>query len=236
MNHECGSPVPPSSAVPDLPAVGTPGTFAPRRELPADRALDRRLHRRRDRLGVAGAEHPAQLLGPIVRVPLSARRCAATRCGFISTPSFATVAATSAIWSGVTNVSAWPNEADASSTSSANPPGPEPSPFVTWEAAVGRSNGSGAPNPSRPAKLARLLAAGPRPASAYQMFDDHSVAAARSNVPAAALPGARGSGSPRRPGPSCSAFGCSGNVVEGVIAPEPRPAIAVTILNTDPGT
>ena len=29
MNHEWGSPVPPSCAVPDLPAVGTPGTFAP---------------------------------------------------------------------------------------------------------------------------------------------------------------------------------------------------------------
>ena len=29
MNHECGSPVPPSSAVPDLPAVVTPGTLAP---------------------------------------------------------------------------------------------------------------------------------------------------------------------------------------------------------------
>jgi hypothetical protein len=29
MNQECGSPDPPSSAVPDLPAVVTPGTFAP---------------------------------------------------------------------------------------------------------------------------------------------------------------------------------------------------------------
>ena len=29
MNHEFGSPLPPSSAVPDLPAVSTPGIFAP---------------------------------------------------------------------------------------------------------------------------------------------------------------------------------------------------------------
>ena len=36
--------------------------------------------------------------------------------------------------------------------------------------------------------------------------------------------------------PSSSAGGCFLNVVSGVIAPEPRPATAVTILNTDPGT
>ncbi len=36
MNHECGSPLPPSSAVPDFPAVVTPGTLAPGRELPAE--------------------------------------------------------------------------------------------------------------------------------------------------------------------------------------------------------
>ena len=36
--------------------------------------------------------------------------------------------------------------------------------------------------------------------------------------------------------PSYSAGGCFLNVVLDVIAPEPRPAIAVTILNTDPGT
>ena len=30
--------------------------------------------------------------------------------------------------------------------------------------------------------------------------------------------------------------GCSWYVVAGVIAPEPSPAIAVTILNTEPGT
>ncbi len=36
--------------------------------------------------------------------------------------------------------------------------------------------------------------------------------------------------------PSSPASACSGNVVSGVIAPEPRPAIAVTILNTEPGT
>ena len=36
--------------------------------------------------------------------------------------------------------------------------------------------------------------------------------------------------------PSSSAAGCSGNVVEGSIRPLSRPATAVTILNTDPGT
>ena len=46
--------------------------------------------------------------GPIVRVPLRSPVIAVTRCGFMSTPSLAIVAATSAIWSGVTNVSAWP--------------------------------------------------------------------------------------------------------------------------------
>ena len=86
--------------------------------------------------------------GPIVRVP-PVPVIAVTSRGCISTPSFATVEATSAIWSGVTNVSAWPYEAFASSTSSVKPPGCEPSPLVTCETAVGRSNGSGAPKPIR---------------------------------------------------------------------------------------
>jgi hypothetical protein len=68
-----------------------------------------------------------------------------------SSPSFATVAATRAIWRGVTNVSAWPYAALASSTSSVKPPGWLPLPFVTCEAAVGRSNGSGWPKPIRAA-------------------------------------------------------------------------------------
>ena len=42
---------------------------------------------------------------PIVRVPCLPV-IAVTRCGRISSPSFATVDATSPIWSGVTNVSA----------------------------------------------------------------------------------------------------------------------------------
>ena len=45
--------------------------------------------------------------GPIVRVP-SLPVSPVTRRGRISSPSFATVAATSAIWSGVTKVSPWP--------------------------------------------------------------------------------------------------------------------------------
>ena len=72
----------------------------------------------------------------------------------MSTPSLATVEATSAIWSGVTNVSPCPYAAFASSTSSTKPPGSSPRPFVSCDAAVGRSNGSGAPNPSRSANSA----------------------------------------------------------------------------------
>ena len=49
--------------------------------------------------------------GPIVRVPLFSLEIAVTRRGRISSPPLATVEATSAIWSGVTNVSAWPYDA-----------------------------------------------------------------------------------------------------------------------------
>ena len=41
MNHEWGSPVPPSSAVPDLPAVVHARDLGPGRELTAERTLDR---------------------------------------------------------------------------------------------------------------------------------------------------------------------------------------------------
>ena len=55
MNHECGSPEPPSSAVPDLPAVGTPGTLAPDVNCRPQVALDGLEHRRGDRVGVGRA-------------------------------------------------------------------------------------------------------------------------------------------------------------------------------------
>ena len=98
----------------------------------------------------------------------------------MSSPSFATVAATSAIWSGVTNVSAWPYAAFASSTSSLKPPGAEPSPFVTWDTAVGKSKGIGLSNPSRPAESAIFSPPVSSPARANQMFEDTSVACGRS--------------------------------------------------------
>ena len=69
----------------------------------------------------------------------------------MSSPPLATVDATSAIWSGVTNVSAWPYDALASSTSSRKPPGSLPSPPVTCDTAVGRSNGIAASKPIRSA-------------------------------------------------------------------------------------
>ena len=108
MNHECGSPVPPSSAVPDLPAVVTPGTLAP---------VVKRWPRSPSTASTiaavmasasSGVDDPADRLGPDRRASRSCRSIAVTSCGRISSPSLATVAATSAIWSGVTNVSAWP--------------------------------------------------------------------------------------------------------------------------------
>ena len=108
MNQECGSPVPPSSAVPDLPAVVTPGTLAPAVNcrpsgpstawtiaaviaVASPRSMTRRI--------VLGPDRAASRCSPVIAV---------TRRGCISSPSLATVAATRAIWSGVTNVSAWP--------------------------------------------------------------------------------------------------------------------------------
>ena len=108
MNQECGSPEPPSSAVPDLPAVVTPLTLAP--------VVNRRPSRPSTAWTMAALIAAASAAGitrpiddePIVRLPLRRPVIAVTSCGRISSPSFATVAATRAIWSGVTNVSAWP--------------------------------------------------------------------------------------------------------------------------------
>ena len=161
-----------------------------------------------------------------------------TSRGRISSPSLATVDATSAIWSGVTNVSAWPYAALASSTSSANPPGSDPSPLVTCETAVGRSNGSGAPKPIRSAKSTRSAPPVSRPVSAYQMLHETSVASTRSSalepvcgmVAVADAEALDEQAVPPRPGLLLDTSS------SGVIAPEPRPATAVTILNTEPGT
>ena len=172
--------------------------------------------------------------GPIVCVP-PRPVVAVTRWGFIRVPPFAIVAATSAIWRGVTSVSAWPYEALASSVSSLNPPAAPPPPLVTCEAVVGRSKASGAPKPIRPANLTRLSPPVRMPARANQMFEDHSVAAARSND-WEGTPGCSWTRKPPTSRPSRSAFGCCENVVSAVILPDPRPAIAVTILNTEPGT
>ena len=51
------------------PRSGCPGTFAPGRELPPDRALDRALHRLGDRGGVARSMTRAISVGPIAWVP-----------------------------------------------------------------------------------------------------------------------------------------------------------------------
>src|SRR5438309_5678517 len=158
-----------------------------------------------------------------------------TRWGIIRVPPFATVHATRAIWSGVTRVSAWPYDAFASSTSSVNPPGPLPPGFVTCAEAVGRSNGSGLPKPIRPAKEARLSPPVRRPVRAYQMFDDHSVASMKSKV-RDGTPGCSWIRKPPTTRPFVSAFACWGNVVVDWIRPDPNPAMAVTILKTEPGT
>ena len=111
-----------------------------------------------------------QTSGSIDRAPGPVPVSAVTRCGFIRTPSLATVAATSAIWRGVTNVWPCPNDAEASSTSSVKPPGAVPLPDVTRLIAVGRSNGIGEPNPSSAAVEVRPGPPVRSPASAYQML------------------------------------------------------------------
>ena len=162
---------------------------------------------------------------------------AVTRRGRGSTPPFATVAATSAIWSGVTSTSPCPYAALASSTSSAKPPGSGPPPFVSCELAVGRSNGMGAPKPRR--RAAASIAAPPvrSPASAYQMLHETSVARAKSRTSDPVkrwCPSTIRKPSTRRP--VVSSPGCWGNAVAALIAPDEKPAIAVTILNAEPGT
>ena len=81
-------------------------------------------------------------------------------------PSLATAAATRAIWIGVTSTWAWPYDAFASSTRSANPPGSGPVPPVTWLVSVGRSYGIGPPNPSDAAQRTSSAPPVASPASA----------------------------------------------------------------------
>jgi hypothetical protein len=67
------------------------------------------------------------------------------------------------------------------------------------------------------------------------MFDETSVAPTRSSV-RAGTPACSRTRKPLTTSPSFSAWAWFANVVSGEIRPEPRPAIAVTILNTEPGT
>ena len=69
----------------------------------------------------------------------------------------------------------------------------------------------------------------------YQMFEDHSVASVRWKDCCGTPPCSR-IRKPSTTSPSFSAFGCCSNVVSGEIAPDDRPAIAVTILKVEPGT
>src|SRR4029079_17598880 len=89
MNHEWGSPEPPSSAVPDLPAVVTPLTSAPvvnwLPTLPSTAWTIAAVIA----LASAGEMTRPNDCGAIVRVPCSPA-LARTRCGRISSPSFAT--------------------------------------------------------------------------------------------------------------------------------------------------
>ena len=147
MNHECGSPRPAELGGPRLAGGRHARHLRAARVLLAQVALDGGDHAIADRGRDVRVDDPAQDLdradGP--RAVLAAQR--ADQAGLHEHAVVRDVAATSAIWSGVTNVSAWPYAAFASSTSSTKPPGCEPLPFVTWDGAVGRSNGSGAPNP-----------------------------------------------------------------------------------------
>ena len=92
-------------ACPLLPAVVIPGPSRPR-ELPPESPSTASTIAAVIASASSG-EITRRRLRPIVRVPCFPV-IAVTRRGFISSPSFATVAATSAIWSGVTNVRAWP--------------------------------------------------------------------------------------------------------------------------------
>ena len=173
----------------------------------------------------------------IVRVPLRSPVSEVTRRGSMSRPSLAIVEATSAIWSGVTNVSAWPYDALASSTSSLNPPGCRPSPLVTCEMAVGRSNGERRPEAHPLGVADQLGAAGPQPGQrvvdvARDLGRADQVERRRAGRRVVAVADPEAVDEQAVP----LGRGWRRNVVSGVIASEPSPATAVTILNTDPGT
>ena len=76
------------------------------------------------------------------------------------------------------------------------------------------------------------------PVSAYQMLHDASVAPIEVQRPRArsAGGGRRWTRNPSMTRPSSSAGAAPRTSCRGSTAPEPRPAIAVTILNTEPGT
>ena len=238
MNHECGSPVPPSSAVPDLPAVVTPGTFAPvvnwRPRSPSTAWTIAALMAR----AFVGGDDPAHRRRPDRPRPARLPVIAVTRRGCISSPSFATVDATSAIWSGVTKVSACPYDGVRELD-------------VVGEAAGLRAVAVGhLRDRGRQVERQRRAEAHPvgvrrrgwRRPSAARSARSRCCTTPRSRrpgrAPSSPSPGGarRGPGSRRPAGRSSPPPGCCLNVVSGVIAPDPRPATAVTILNTEPGT
>ncbi len=141
MNHEWGSPDPPSCAVPHLPATVTFGSAAPVVNLRPQSLFTACTIARLTWAATSGVTARPSVVGLTAWTVPSAATNAVARCGPGTSPRRATVAATRAIWSGVTSVSPCPYEALASSTSSAKPPGRGPVPFVSWEVAVGRSNG-----------------------------------------------------------------------------------------------
>ena len=85
------------------------GDLRPGRELPAELALDRLRASRRGSPAASAGRVTVDSRSGLDRAACRRRPViAVTRCGFISTPPLAIVAATSAICSGVTNVSPWP--------------------------------------------------------------------------------------------------------------------------------
>ena len=86
MNHECGSPVPPSSAVPDLPAVVMPGTLAPDVNCwPRSPSTAATIAVVIACASVAERTRPIDF-GPIVRVPLCLARSSRSRAAAASAP------------------------------------------------------------------------------------------------------------------------------------------------------
>ena len=101
MNQVVFTPACPVSAVPVLPATAIAGDLRRRAGAAGHDRLHHRRRAARPSRGEIGAPSSCGLRSRLI-VSVRARRSARRRCGCMTTPPFATAAATIAIWSGVT--------------------------------------------------------------------------------------------------------------------------------------